>query len=244
MTRWLDVAIWPGEPARAAADCVIVVDLFRATTTIATLFARGLRRLTACADITLARELRDRQGAILFGEVRGLPPGDFDFGNSPVEASTLDLAGKEAILFTTNGTGALAAAAGESRVYAGALANIGAVAREAAKATSVRIVCAGNDGGRRTALEDALAAGAFVEAIAELSPGVVRSDTARLLAAAAASGEFREMILSSHHALSLRELGLERDMEFALERDTSSATPIVTGWGPEWARLEDVAPPA
>jgi 2-phosphosulfolactate phosphatase len=241
MAEWVDVALWPGEPARTPAETVIVVDLFRATTTIATLFARGLRRLTACADIGLARELRDEQGAILFGEVRGLPPGDFDYGNSPVEAASLDLGGRDAILFTTNGTGALAAAARESRVYAGALANISAVAREAAGAGSVRVVCAGNDGGRRTALEDALAGGAFVEAIRAQSPACGLSDNARLLLAAARSGDFREMILSSHHALSLRELGLERDMEFALERDTSSATPLVTGWGPSWARLENVS---
>jgi 2-phosphosulfolactate phosphatase len=240
VTKWLDVALWPGEQARQQADCVVVVDLFRATTTIATLFARGLRRLTACADIGLARELRDSTGAVLFGEVRGLPPGDFDYGNSPVEAASLRMDGRDAVLFTTNGTVALAAPAGESRVYAGALANLSSVAREAAKAESVRIVCAGNDGGRRIALEDALAAGVIAARIASLADGCSMSDNASLVVAALADQPIEARITSSQHAMTLRELGLEDDMAFALERDTSTAVPMVAGWGPSWAVLENV----
>jgi 2-phosphosulfolactate phosphatase len=241
VTLWLDVALWPGEQARQPADCVVVVDLFRATTTIATLFARGLKRLTACADIGLARELRDRNGAVLFGEVRGLPPGDFDYGNSPVEAAGLDMAGREAVLFTTNGTVALAAPAGESRVYAGALANLDAVAREAAKAESVRIICAGNDGGRRISLEDALAAGVVAERIAAASERCRLSDNASLVVAALADPAIETRMKESQHALTLRELGLAHDIEFALRRDTSTAVPMVAGWGPGWALLENIA---
>jgi 2-phosphosulfolactate phosphatase len=241
MAKWLDVALWPGESPRQPADLVVVVDLFRATTTIATLFSRGLRRLTVCAEIALARERRDETGALLFGEVRGLPPGDFDYGNSPVEAAGLELAGKEAILFTTNGTGALVASASGSRVIAGALANITAVAAEAARWDAVRVVCAGNDGGRRAALEDALAAGAITSAIADRSPGCLLSDNAVLVTAACAGTDVRTAILASHHALALRELGLDADMEFALRRDTSSAIPMVAGWGDAWAVLEDIA---
>ena len=241
MTRWLDIALWPGEQARQTPDCVGVVDLFRATTTIATLFARGLRRLTACGDIALAREMRDETGAMLFGEVHGLPPSDFDYGNSPVEASSLDIQGRDAILFTTNGTVALAGAAGASRVYAGALANLSAVAREAAHAESVRVVCAGNDGGKRAALEDALAAGVIAAAIVEIDPTCMLSDNALLAVSAAQSGDIDATILKSQHAMVLRELGLEHDMRFSLRRDTSPAAPLVTGWGPSWARLENAS---
>jgi 2-phosphosulfolactate phosphatase len=240
VTRWLDVALWPGEQARQTPDAVIVVDLFRATTTIATLFSRGLRRLTACADITLARELRDETNAILFGEVRGLPPGDFDYGNSPVEAATLDIEGRDAVLFTTNGTAALVLSAPESRVYAGSLANISALAREVSRLDSVRIVCAGNDGGRRVSLEDALGAGLIALAIVELSAECTASDNAALVIAATAGDDTLPRILGSQHAITLRELGLDHDMEFALERDSSSALPIVTGWGEDWARLENI----
>jgi 2-phosphosulfolactate phosphatase len=243
MARWVDVALWPGEHVRQEAECVIVVDLFRATTTIATLFARGLRRLTACADIRLAREMRDETGAVLFGEVRGLPPGDFDYGNSPVEAAALDLVGRDAILFTTNGTTALAGAARDSRVYAGAIANLSAVAAVASRAESVRIVCAGNDGGRRVALEDAVAAGMIARATAGASRRTALSDNAQLCTAAAAGhrAKVEARILQSQHAAVLRELGLLADMEYALKPDTSAAVPMVSGWGDSWARLENVA---
>ena len=126
MAATLDVLLLP-EPGRTA-DCLVVVDLLRATTTIATLFERGLRTLTVAQDIDYARRLRAETGAILFGEVGGLPPADFDHGNSPVEASELDLQGQSGVMFTTNGTSALCMAARHGRTMAGSLANVSAVA--------------------------------------------------------------------------------------------------------------------
>lgn len=137
----------------------MVVDLLRATTTIATLFEAGLRDLLAVSDIEQAREYARRDGRLLFGEVGGLPPPGFDFGNSPVEAATAPVRGERAVLFTTNGTTALCALAGRGKVIAGALANLGAVASAAAELSDIAIVCAGEDGGRRFALEDFAAAG-------------------------------------------------------------------------------------
>ncbi len=81
----LDVALLPSEALAIAADCYVVVDVLRATTTIATLFAHGLERLTCADDIERARGIARDRGALLFGEVQGLPPEGFDHGNSPAE---------------------------------------------------------------------------------------------------------------------------------------------------------------
>src|SRR5688500_18674541 len=103
----LEIALLPAEAQAIEADCYVVVDALRATTTAATLFARGLRDLVAVDSIEMARDLARRDGRMLFGEVDGHPPAGFDFGNSPVEASTARVEGRGAVLFTTNGTAAL-----------------------------------------------------------------------------------------------------------------------------------------
>lgn len=240
MVKSIDVALIPVQRREQTADAVIVVDLFRATSTIATLFARGLRRLTVAGGIEGARELRDRTGAILFGEVNGMPPGDFDYGNSPVEAATLSLAGRDAVMFTTNGTAALCGSPPTARVFAGALANLRAVSAEAARYDIVEIVCAGNGRGDLFSLEDAVGAAAFVRALQGHSPRAELGDAAALLAAASRNRSFERSATKSRHARRTTELGLGHDIALAMQRDTSFAVPLIVERGDGWAALTDL----
>jgi len=237
MPSHIYLALVPGETAAIQADCWVVVDLFRATTTMATLFARGLQRLTVTSSIAGARDLAREQGALLFGEEGGLPPAGFDYGNSPVEASTLAIAGRSAVLATTNGTRAICAVAGQGTVITGALANLAAVAAVAETAERLAIVCAGNAAGATLSLEDLGAAGAIVTAVEARRPGAALSDAARLAAVAWHAGG-AGLLRSSEHARALGRLGLEADVEFALRPDTSRAVPRVVTSGEGWAVLE------
>ncbi len=236
MAATLDVLLLP-EPGRTA-DCLVVVDLLRATTTIATLFERGLRTLTVAQDIDYARRLRAETGAILFGEVGGLPPADFDHGNSPVEASELDLQGQSGVMFTTNGTSALCMAARHGRTMAGSLANVSAVAAAAGASDSVLIVCAGNAGGTTFSLEDAYGAAEIAQHIAGVTPGLVIGDAGRLLLASDPV-KLRSSARGGTHARLLEELDLSRDVVFAFRPNSSRAIPTVTSHGDGWAVLED-----
>ena len=51
--------------------------------------------------------------------------------------------------------------------------------------------------------------------------------------------EIERLVLGSHHAGIIRGLGLARDLDFALTRDSSLAVPAVTAHGIGWALLED-----
>src|SRR5207248_7352587 len=99
--------------------------------------------------------------ALLCGEVGGLPPYGFDFGNSPREFATAPVDGRHMVMATTNGTNAVRACRGASAVLIGALINANAVMREALDlARSVgrlTLVCSGRGG--RFVLDDAVAAG-------------------------------------------------------------------------------------
>src|SRR5688572_25698928 len=101
MLKRVDVAVLPAEALTMTAEAFVVVDVLRATTTIATLFGRGLSDLVVVDDIEAAQEFAVRENRLLFGEVGGLRPDGFDYGNSPVEAQSAEVFDGSAVLFTT-----------------------------------------------------------------------------------------------------------------------------------------------
>jgi 2-phosphosulfolactate phosphatase len=235
----LDLALLPAEALAIDADCYIVVDVLRATTTIATLFARGMLDLVVCNDIQAARDRARDEVRILFGEVGGLPPEGFDYGNSPVEAERLLVAGKRGVLFTTNGTAALYALGARSdMVVTGALSNAAAVVRFAAGYSRVVLVCAGNGGGTRFSQEDFVAAGAIIDRLVGADTQASLGDAALLARVASRDAG---LIATSKHAHLLTSLGLAEDVRFALKADTSQAVPQVAETGTGWALLVDAA---
>jgi 2-phosphosulfolactate phosphatase len=226
MLRTIDLAVLPSEPLDGPGGCFIVVDVLRATTTIAALFGEGARSIVAFADIELAHRAAARDGRLLFGEVDGLPPAGFDSGNSPVDAVAMGVSGRDIALFTTNGTGALAVAAAHGPVFAGALVNASAVARAAAAFERVTVVCAGGRGGTHFGLDDFAAAARIVQCLCETAPTAELGDGARLAAHAAATPDWvADAIATSHHAGILRKLGLDDDIAFALDEDRYDVAP-------------------
>ena len=164
------VAFTPTEAERAPT--AIVVDVLRATSTIAQALASGYRRVLCCAEVDEALALRDSLGeAVLGGERKAVAIPGFDLGNSPREY--VEPRGETLILTTTNGTRAIlsAAAAGAETVLVGSLLNLEAVAVAAAGGGDVEVVCAGLQG--RFAIDDAYCAGRVVELL-----GGERSDAA------------------------------------------------------------------
>lgn len=251
MTKRLDVALLPSEVDAIEADAFLVIDVLRATTTIATLFEGGLSDLLVVDEIEAARERARSEGRVLFGEVGGLPPEGFDHGNSPAEAAALDVRGRGAVLFTTNGTRAICGAAGRGAVATAAFANAGAAARWAAGFERVALVCAGNAGGRRFSLEDFAAAARLVQLIARESPGLELGDAAGVAAELTGYEDWiapglpqrtdrsARLVAGASHAQGLKALGLDADIAFAAREDTSEAVPRVAGHGEGWALLRD-----
>jgi 2-phosphosulfolactate phosphatase len=163
------VAFTPSEAVRAPT--AIVVDVLRATSTIAQALASGYRRVLCCAEVEEALGLRVRLGeGVLAGERNAAAIPGFDLGNSPREL--LDPLGETVILTTTNGTRAIVAAAEHAEtVLVGSLLNLDAVAGAAGGGGDVEVVCAGLQG--RFTIDDAYCAGRIVELV-----GGERSDPA------------------------------------------------------------------
>jgi 2-phosphosulfolactate phosphatase len=134
----VDVLLAPGElmseQAIGPETVAIVVDVVRATTTLVVMCDGGCARVLVAGDSAAARAFvaqHPAEGYLLAGEVGGLRPEGFDFGNSPVELAAADLRGQTLVFSTTNGTRALRACAGARSILAGALRNADAVCHAA-----------------------------------------------------------------------------------------------------------------
>jgi 2-phosphosulfolactate phosphatase len=235
----IDVALTPALIRDAGSAVCIVVDVLRASTACVTMFDRGVDRIAVAPDPEAARQLRDLRlpEALLCGEVGGLPPEGFDYGNSPLEFSRLDLRGRRAILATSNGTRALHAVAGAPVALVGCLRNRAAVVAAAYAAASTApagtiIVCAGNDYGATFSVDDTVAAGAIVASLldrclresADAQPSDAALAALRLYQAYPdAEQAFRE----SMHGRTLQRLGFAEDLSFSAAADASSSVPAL-----------------
>ena len=75
--------------AKEAQGTVVIIDVYRAFTTAAIAFSKGAEKIILVSEIEEALELkRNGIGSICMGEVGGMRPEGFDFGNSPFERST------------------------------------------------------------------------------------------------------------------------------------------------------------
>src|SRR5438874_8386751 len=139
------VAFTPAEAASAPLG--IVVDVVRATSTIAQALDAGYRRVLCCAEVEQARALRAAlPDSVVGGERNAVRIEGFDVGASPREL--LEPQAETLILSTTNGTQAILAAASRcEEVVLGSLLNLDAVARAGrAGSQDVAILCAGFKG--------------------------------------------------------------------------------------------------
>jgi 2-phosphosulfolactate phosphatase len=169
------VAFTPAEAATAQLG--IVVDVMRATSTIAQALASGYRRVLCSAEIDDARALRAELGdsAITGGERDAQRIDGFDAGASPREF--LEPRAETLILSTTNGTRAIVTAAAScGEVVLGSLLNLDAVARLAReRAEDAVIICAGYKDA--FAIDDAYCDGRIVSQLeAERSDAAIAAD--------------------------------------------------------------------
>ena len=212
------VAFTPAEAAEAQLG--IVVDVMRATSTIAQALAAGYRRVLCCAEIEDALALKAELGdeAITGGERDAQRVEAFDAGASPREfreprAETL-------ILSTTNGTRSIVAAAEAcDEVVLGALLNLEAVsayARE--RGEDVTVLCAGYKGA--FAIDDAYCAGRIVRLV-----GGVRTDAG---IAAEVIAERFPTALDGINARTYGPPGLEEDIAFCAQESLLGVVPRFT----------------
>jgi 2-phosphosulfolactate phosphatase len=210
----VDVAFTPSEPVSAPVG--IVVDVLRATSTIAQALASGWPRVLCAPGIEEAQAVREQLGeGLLGGERYAERIEGFDVGASPREF--LDGGDVPLIFSTTNGTRAILTAASScEHVFLGSLLNLDAVAAAAReRGEDVAIVCAGFKG--TFALDDAYCAGRIVQ----LLDGD-RNDAAK------ASELIARSFADPYEALTARTYGppgMEDDIRFCARENVVDVVP-------------------
>ena len=210
----LHVAFTPAEAAEAPT--AIVVDVLRATSTIAQALASGYGRVLCCGELDQARALRaSLPGSIVGGEREAVRIEGFDVGASPREF--LEPRAETLILSTTNGTRAILTAAERSdEVLLGSLLNLDAVAATARdRGDDVVVVCAGFKGA--FALDDAYCAGRIVASLEG-----ERTDAA--LAAETIARSYPSA-LDGLNARTYGPPGLEQDIEWCARESVLEVVP-------------------
>lgn len=138
--------------AEQADGLPIVIDVLRAFTTSAVLFALGLERLILVDAPEEAFALRQHHGWLLAGEQGGVKIAGFDYGNSPTELLQTEgdaFRGKTLVLRTSSGTRGVAAAIQRApSVILGSLVMAQAIATyvQQSGAETVSIVAMGSHG--------------------------------------------------------------------------------------------------
>ena len=83
----------------------MVIDVLRAFSTAAYAFGVGAESIILVSDVEEALSIKAQQsGTLIMGEVRGIKPEGFDFGNSPTEIASQSLKDKSLIQRTSAGT--------------------------------------------------------------------------------------------------------------------------------------------
>ena len=246
----LDVFFTPNQvkPIETAGRLVVIVDVLRASTTVATALGNGAKTVIPVegADevINRSREFT-RSQILLAGEQKMYPIAGFDIGNSPQAFTPAMVEGKTILITTTNGTKTLLGVQNARDIVIASYVNFSAVLammRVAASSnTDIAIICAGEEGS--FTLEDSACAGRYVRAIPKRADSIQTND------AAAASvviekkygDNIAKVFKESSHGQALESAGFGDDLAAAAEVDSYPVVPIyqdrqITKLGPERAR--------
>ena len=230
------------------ADVWIVIDVLRATTVMTRWFELGGTELypvrTPDEAKRLVLELRERGSSpLLMGEVNGIPPEGFDFGNSPHELN-YELIQEHycGVMSTTNGTVALLEAASSgSPVLAASMRNSSSVLDYALTiGNRIGLLCSGRK--RKPSWEDTLCAGAIIEELSSRGDTLMTDSAKIALSLWRNRGDnLHEYVRESEHAIYLEHIGYADDISFCCEFNASSVVPMLMNDKNQHAVLRSVS---
>jgi 2-phosphosulfolactate phosphatase len=235
-------------PADVVGRVVAVIDVLRASTSIATALANGARAvipLESPDEVVTRAKPFERRDVRLAGERRMLPIPGFELGNSPSEFTREAVEGKTVLMTTTNGTAAITNTQGARDVVIASYVNFTAVLtmlRAAVRGgTDIAIICAGRD--RQFSLEDAGCAGRYVNTVSKRMATIALNDAAQ--ACALIDGKYGDQVQrlfdASEHGRALRDAGFGDDLAACAAIDSFPVIPLyqdrqITKLGPDRER--------
>jgi len=225
----LKVHVVNGAPTQRIPRIVVIVDVFRASSTITAALGNGAESIIPVSSIRntirYAKNARNSKKVVVAGERYGVTPRGFTYGASPFEMTTDNVGGRMIAYSSTNLTRILSRIPRKSRVLVGCLNNAKAVANYVKNIDSGEVIIVACGTKQGPAVEDLIGAGAIVDYLmtedltddALVALGLYRNLNWRILAE------------RGRVAGRLRGLGLNKDIDFCLSLNTSSVVPGLVG---------------
>jgi len=207
---------------------VVIIDVFRATSTIASALYNGAKCVIPVDSVARAIEISKNIDGIAAGERDGQIAEGLQHGNSPLEYNREFIENKTLVLTTTNGTRLLhmALEKGADTIVSGSFPNLSAVCEYLiAEKKDVVLGCAGWKD--RFNLEDTLFAGSVISEIKEHF--TIHCDSS-LMAEIMYQNNKDKLTkfapnLTHYHRL-VERFGLIEDIQFCLTRDNANILPV------------------
>lgn len=222
-------------PSDSLPDCAVVIDVLRATTTIATALHFGAEAVQAFSNIdTLMTQSANwlAEKRLRAGERGGKKVEGFDLGNSPLDCNANLLKDKRLFITTTNGTRALQRVEKASTVITAAFIN-----RQTAvdfllakQPETIWIVGSGWEG--TYSIEDTACAGAIIDLILQKTNFSLAEIAGNDEVIGALSlyqqwqNNLLEMFHHSSHGKRLLGLNCQEDLKYCADVDTLDILPI------------------
>lgn len=219
-------------------DCAVVVDVLRATSTIATALAAGAEAVQVFSSIDKLMQISEQwapEKRLRAGERGGATVSGCDLGNSPLDCTPERVDGKRLFISTTNGTRCLERVQDAASVITAALINRAAVVNYLLndKPEIIWIVGSGWEGS--FSLEDTVCAGAIAHSLStqlattgSLADHWVGND--EVVGAIALYSQWQDNLLElMHHAShGKRLLGLDchDDLKYCAQMDVLNVLPM------------------
>jgi 2-phosphosulfolactate phosphatase len=207
------------------SSIVVIIDVLRATSTIATALHNGAKCVIPVDSVTECIRIGKQIESITAGERDGKVAEGLEHGNSPFEYPPGFIKGKTLVLTTTNGTKLLHMALDNNarEIITGSFVNLSAVCSHLVKSKqNVILGCAAWKD--KVNIEDALFAGAVISRIKKyFAINCDASQMAEILYGEAKDGLFefiKEKNISHYQRLSA--FGLEKDMQYCLTPDLAN----------------------
>ncbi|MEO6229629.1 MAG: 2-phosphosulfolactate phosphatase [Ferruginibacter sp.] len=216
----------------ASSSIVVIIDVLRATSTIATVIYNGAKHIIPVDSVAECIRLGKQIEGITAGERDGKIAEGLVHGNSPFEYPREFIAGKTLVLTTTNGTKLLhmALEKGAKGIITGSFPNLSAVCDYLiAKKMPVILACAAWKD--RVNLEDILFAGAVISRLKDYF--TINCDSSQIAETMYNDAkddlfEFMKAKNASHYH-RLLNYGLEKDIRYCLTPDGANVLCLYDG---------------
>lgn len=227
--RKLEVCLTPAllHLHELSASIVVVIDIFRATSSICYGIENGAHSIIPVATVEACESYRETD-FLLAAERNGEVVNGFDFGNSPFSYTKEKVYGKTIVLTTTNGTHAINMSRGANKIVIGSFLNLEALCNWLkTQPNDVLLLCSGWKD--KVNLEDTLFAGGVVNHLREedyfLDDASIASEDLYNLA----KEDLGLYLKKTSHSERLKKLGIEEDIAFCLNLNIANSIPILEG---------------